>query len=164
MTILSDTDLSNFFLDRLGYQLDTCGIKIHPDKNYFKVKNGNYIPKTAKDNKIKLKKGVFYLLTTKEDIYVTEDQCAFVHGRSTLGRHGIFIHFTAGLIDPGFRGKITLEVLSYDHDYVLDLNEQIGVIVYHKLETMCTKPYQFGQHHYMYQKDVTLPYNILKKQ
>ncbi|MDD5376716.1 MAG: dCTP deaminase [Candidatus Gracilibacteria bacterium] len=54
--------------------------------------------------------GQFVLGVTIEKIKVPYDLVARCEGRSSLGRLGIIIHSTAGFIDPGFEGTITLEI------------------------------------------------------
>jgi len=52
----------------------------------------------------------FVLGTTKERVEIPPDLIAHVQGRSSLGRLAVVIHATAGVIDPGYRGQITLEL------------------------------------------------------
>src|SRR3989344_122295 len=54
--------------------------------------------------------GEFILGVTMETIKIADDLVARVEGRSSLGRLGIIIHSTAGFIDAGFEGTITLEI------------------------------------------------------
>lgn len=54
--------------------------------------------------------GEFVLGVTLERIKIADDIVARVEGRSSLGRLGIIIHSTAGFIDAGFEGTITLEI------------------------------------------------------
>jgi dCTP deaminase len=54
--------------------------------------------------------GEFVLGVTKEKIAVPDDLVVRVEGRSSLGRLGIIVHSTAGFVDPGFSGTITLEI------------------------------------------------------
>jgi dCTP deaminase len=54
--------------------------------------------------------GEFVLGTTLEHVEIPDDLVARLEGRSSIGRLGIVIHSTAGFIDPGFRGRITLEI------------------------------------------------------
>lgn len=54
--------------------------------------------------------GEFVLGTTIEHVQVPDDLVARLEGRSSIGRLGIVIHSTAGYIDPGFQGAITLEI------------------------------------------------------
>ncbi len=54
--------------------------------------------------------GEFVLGVTMEKIKIADDLVARVEGRSSLGRLGIIIHSTAGFVDAGFEGTITLEI------------------------------------------------------
>ena len=54
--------------------------------------------------------GEFVLGVTMETLTVPDDLVVRVEGRSSLGRLGIIIHSTAGFVDPGFSGTITLEI------------------------------------------------------
>ncbi len=54
--------------------------------------------------------GEFILGVTMEKISVPDDLVVRVEGRSSLGRLGIIVHSTAGFVDPGFVGTITLEI------------------------------------------------------
>jgi dCTP deaminase len=57
-----------------------------------------------------LKPGDFVLASTVERIMLPEDLAARVEGKSSLGRLGLAVHVTAGFIDPGFTGQVTLEI------------------------------------------------------
>jgi dCTP deaminase len=57
-----------------------------------------------------LKAGTFVLGSTAETLKIGPEYLAQVEGKSSLGRLGLIIHSTAGYIDPGFHGQITLEM------------------------------------------------------
>jgi len=57
-----------------------------------------------------LNPGSFVLGTTMERVVLGDKIVAKVEGKSSLGRIGLAIHITAGFIDPGFDGQITLEL------------------------------------------------------
>jgi len=59
--------------------------------------------------------GEFVLGTTLERLNVPDDLVGQLDGRSSLGRLGIIIHSTAGFIDPGFIGNVTLEISNLGH-------------------------------------------------
>lgn len=61
---------------------------------------------------ILLKPGEFILASTVERIRVPPEAAARVEGKSSLGRIGLAVHITAGFIDPGFQGNVTLEVVN----------------------------------------------------
>lgn len=54
-----------------------------------------------------------YLGHTIDRISLPNDISARVYGRSSVGRRGVLVHFTAGLIDPGFDGEVTLELYNF---------------------------------------------------
>lgn len=62
------------------------------------------------DSRYIIKPGDFLLGTTLEHVKIPNDLVGRLEGRSSLGRLGIVIHSTAGFIDPGFEGTITLEI------------------------------------------------------
>jgi dCTP deaminase len=53
--------------------------------------------------------GEFVLGVTDEIVNIPDDMVARVEGKSSLGRLGLLVHVTAGFVDPGFNGAITLE-------------------------------------------------------
>lgn len=62
------------------------------------------------DQPFTLHPGEFVLGSTLEWVKVPTDLVARLEGKSSLGRLGLVIHATAGYIDPGFEGNITLEM------------------------------------------------------
>ena len=57
-----------------------------------------------------LQPGTFVLGSTREYIAVPDDIVAHLEGKSSLGRVGLLIHSTAGYVDPGWQGHLTLEL------------------------------------------------------
>lgn len=62
----------------------------------------------------------FILATTVEEVLLPGSVSARVEGKSSLGRLGLAVHVTAGFIDPGFHGNITLEIANLG-DWVVKL-------------------------------------------
>jgi dCTP deaminase len=54
--------------------------------------------------------GEFVLGRTLEHVELPDDIVARIEGKSSLGRLGLIVHATAGFVDPGFRGSLTLEI------------------------------------------------------
>jgi dCTP deaminase len=54
--------------------------------------------------------GEFVLASTYEQVTLPDDVAARLEGKSSLGRLGLLTHSTAGFIDPGFSGHVTLEL------------------------------------------------------
>lgn len=67
---------------------------------------------------------------------------ARLEGKSTLARQGLIVHVTAGFIDPGFQGKITLELKNISqHNLVLHQGMRIGQLVFEPLDHPAQHPY-----------------------
>ena len=62
------------------------------------------------DQPFMLHPGEFVLASTMEDIELPGDLVARLEGKSSLGRIGLLIHSTAGYVDPGWKGHLTLEL------------------------------------------------------
>ena len=62
------------------------------------------------DDPFILHPGEFVLASTLEEVALPDDIAARVEGKSSLGRLGLLTHATAGFVDPGFTGHVTLEL------------------------------------------------------
>ena len=65
---------------------------------------------TEPDEPFVLHPGEFVLASTLEVVSLASDLAARVEGKSSLGRLGLLTHATAGFVDPGFSGHVTLEL------------------------------------------------------
>ncbi len=82
-----------------------------------------------------VREGSFALATTQEEIRIPKNTVGLLHGRSSVGRLGLFIE-NAGLIDPGFSGQVTLELTNVvDYDIELVAGMRIGQITFHEMKT-----------------------------
>ena len=83
----------------------------------------------------------FVLASTVEYFRLPDNLTAFVEGRSSLGRLGLFIQ-NAGWVDPGFEGEITLELFNAsDHAIELRAGRRVGQLVFAKMDSNAEKPY-----------------------
>lgn len=62
------------------------------------------------DEEFVLHPGEFVLGQTREWVEVPNDLLGTVQGRSSIGRLAVIVHATAGIVDPGYKGRITLEL------------------------------------------------------
>ncbi|MDR2623854.1 MAG: dCTP deaminase [Methanobrevibacter sp.] len=84
----------------------------------------------------------FALATTYETVKIPDDLVARVEGRSSMGRLGVTMHVTAGYIDPGFEGRITLEISNIGKMPVaLYPGQRVCQIVFETMTTPSEKPY-----------------------
>lgn len=86
--------------------------------------------------------GEFALGSTYERVKVPADLVARVEGRSSIGRLAVVVHATAGFIDPGFEGQITLELSNLGGCAVkLYPGMRISQIVFHTMSSAAARPY-----------------------
>ena len=99
-------------------------VKIEPDKPFI------------------LHPGEFVLGGTVECISLPDDIVARVDGRSSLGRLGLLIHSTAGFVDPGWQGCLTLELSNVSNlPITLYYGMRIGQISFYRMTTPAENPY-----------------------
>ncbi|MDE7253998.1 MAG: dCTP deaminase [Acetatifactor sp.] len=97
--------------------------------------------KEIKAERYLLLPGQFVLATTMEYIKLSNDLTAFVEGRSSLGRMGLFIQ-NAGWVDPGFAGEITLELYNANRCAIeLQAGRRIGQLVFARMDQAASNPY-----------------------
>ena len=86
--------------------------------------------------------GEFVLASTYEVITLPDDIAGRLEGKSSLGRLGLLTHSTAGFIDPGFSGHITLELSNVANLPVkLFAGMKIGQLCLIKLSSPAEHPY-----------------------
>lgn len=93
--------------------------------------------------------GQFILGSTIEYFKLPDNITAFVEGRSSYGRLGLFIQ-NAGWVDPGFEGNITLELFNASNRAIrLTPNKRLGQLVFAEMDSVAENPYNGkyqGQH------------------
>jgi dCTP deaminase len=86
--------------------------------------------------------GEFVLGSTEERITVGVDLVARIEGKSSLGRLGLLIHSTAGFIDPGFDGHVTLELANVANlPITLYPGMRVGQVSFLQMTTPADHPY-----------------------
>jgi dCTP deaminase len=97
------------------------------------------------DRTFVLHPGEFVLGSTLERIALPDDLVGRVEGKSSLGRLGLLIHSTAGFVDPGFNGHITLELSNVANlPITLYPGMKIGQISFLRMTTPADVPYGQG--------------------
>ena len=90
--------------------------------------------------------GEFALGSTYERVKIPNDLVARVEGRSSIGRLAVVVHATAGFVDPGFEGQITLELSNLGRCAVkLYPGMRISQIVFHTMTSAARRPYGPGR-------------------
>lgn len=89
--------------------------------------------------------GAFELFSTVESVSLPDDIVGRVEGRSTWARRGLMVHVTAGFVDPGFHGNITLEVYNFSgKPVVVEAGDRICQLVFEELDCSVERPYGSG--------------------
>lgn len=103
------------------------------------------------DDGFVLHPGEFVLGSTLETVSLPDDLAARVEGKSSLGRLGLMTHATAGFVDPGFSGHVTLELSNVATlPIILWPGMKVGQLCFFRLTSAAEKPYgseKYGSHY-----------------
>jgi dCTP deaminase len=96
--------------------------------------------------------GEFVLGSTYEVVSLPDDVAARLEGKSSLGRLGLLTHSTAGFIDPGFSGHVTLELANVANLPIkLWPGMKIGQLCFFRLSSAAEHPYGSAKYGSRYQ-------------
>ena len=111
-----------------------------------------HLVESQDDQPFILHPGEFVLGSTFEQVTLPDDVAARLEGKSSLGRLGLLTHSTAGFIDPGFSGHVTLE-LSNVATLPIKLwpGMKIGQLCFFRLSSPAEKPYGSSEYSSRYQ-------------
>jgi len=94
------------------------------------------------DKQITVQPNDFLLASTLESVELPSSIVAKLEGKSSIGRRGIFVHVTAGYIDPGWKGRLTLEIYNASSEpYKLTSGEKICQIRFMRLSSPVERIY-----------------------
>jgi dCTP deaminase len=131
-------------------------IDLHLDRSFRVFRNNRYpfidvrvaqpdlteMLSVADDEPFVLHPGEFVLGQTLEWVELPDDLVARLEGKSSLGRLGLLIHSTAGYVDPGWKGKLTLELSNVANlPIALYFGMKIGQISFLTLSSAVERPY-----------------------
>ncbi|MEX0683734.1 MAG: dCTP deaminase [Dehalococcoidia bacterium] len=86
--------------------------------------------------------GVFFLGSTLETIAIPNDIVGRIDGKSSLGRLGLLVHATAGYVDPGWTGRLTLELSNQSQmPIALYYGMRVAQISFLRMSTPVDRPY-----------------------
>ena len=107
---------------------------------------------TEVDHPFVLHPGEFVLGSTLEAVRIGPSLVARLEGKSSLGRLGLLIHSTAGFVDPGFEGHLTLELSNVATlPIAIYPGMKIGQLSFYQLTTPAEAPYGSEAAHSKYQ-------------
>ncbi len=155
--ILAEIDAERVQLDPLDLDMiQPSSIDVRLDR-FFRVFDNHKYPhidpaadqtdltravEVASDETFVLHPGEFVLGSTYELVTLPDDVAARLEGKSSLGRLGLLTHSTAGFIDPGFSGHVTLELANVATlPIVLYPGMKIGQLCFFRLTSPADNPY-----------------------
>jgi dCTP deaminase len=136
--------------------LQPSSVDLHLDRRFRVFRNNRYPyidPRTQQpdltemvsvedDEPFILHPGEFVLGQTHEWVELPDDLVARLEGKSSLGRLGLLIHSTAGYVDPGWKGNLTLELSNVANlPIALYHAMRIGQISFFKMSSPVERPY-----------------------
>ncbi len=163
MSVLSDRDIRAAMQAgrvRLDPYDPTClqpsSVDLHLDREFRVFRNNRYpyidvrqpqpdlteIVAIEDEEPFILHPGEFVLGQTLEWVELPDDLVARLEGKSSLGRLGLLIHSTAGYVDPGWKGNLTLELSNVANlPIALYCGMKIGQISFFKMSSPVERPY-----------------------
>jgi dCTP deaminase len=136
--------------------LQPSSVDLHLDRRFRVFRNNRYpyidvrapqpdlteMLQVADDEAFVLHPGEFVLGQTLEWVELPNDLVARLEGRSSLGRLGLLIHSTAGYVDPGWKGNLTLELSNVANlPIALYFGMSIGQISFFRMTSPAERPY-----------------------
>src|ERR671922_1505897 len=177
MSVLSDRDIREAIESgEVGIRpydprdLQPSSVDLHLDRRFRVFRNNRYpyidvrapqpdlteLLSVEDDEPFILHPGEFVLGQTLEWVELPDDLVARLEGKSSLGRLGLLIHSTAGYVDPGWRGKLTLELSNVSKlPITIYPGMKIGQISFFRLTTSADMPYGRAGNKYQGQRGPT---------
>jgi dCTP deaminase len=156
-SIREELDAGRIVIDPLG---DDCvqpsSVDLHVDRFFRVFRNHSQrvidVKETQEDltelveipagDALILHPGEFVLGSTLERVALPDDLVGRLEGKSSLGRLGLLIHSTAGFVDPGFAGFLTLELSNVANlPITVYPDMKIGQISFLRMTTSAERPY-----------------------
>jgi dCTP deaminase len=163
MSVLSDRDIrASLDAGEIAIRpydpadLQPSSVDLHLDRSFRVFRNNRYpyidvrapqpdlteLLTIADDEPFVLHPGEFVLGQTLEWVELPNDLVARLEGKSSLGRLGLLIHSTAGYVDPGWKGNLTLELSNVANlPIALYFGMKIGQISFFKMSSPVERPY-----------------------
>jgi len=137
-------------------EIQPASVDIRLDRSFRVFRNSRYafidvrkpmddlteLVEVADDDPFILHPGEFVLGSTLECLTLPDDIVARVEGKSSLGRLGLLVHATAGYVDPGWHGHLTLELSNVANlPITLYYGMKIGQLSFERMSTPVERPY-----------------------
>ena len=169
-TIREQIDSGRIVIDPFDAScLQPSSVDLHVDAEFRVFRNNRYpfidvkrdqnlteLVEVGSDEPFILHPGEFVLGSTLERVAIPDDLVARLEGKSSLGRLGLLIHSTAGYVDPGWDGFLTLELSNVANlPITLYPGMKIGQVSFFQLTTAAETPYGSAGNKYQGQRGPT---------
>lgn len=157
VSIREQLDLGRIIIDPLGEDcIQPSSVDLHVDQYFRLFRNHSQrvidvkesqedlteLVDVGPDGHLVLHPGEFMLGSTIERVALPDDLVARLEGKSSLGRLGLLIHSTAGFVDAGWDGHLTLELSNVANlPITLYPGMKIGQISFFQMTTAAERPY-----------------------
>jgi dCTP deaminase len=163
VTVLSDRSIRNELasgrividpLDKGAIQPASVDLRLNSSFRVFRVSSRPYVDvqqpvddlteliEIEPEQPFVIQPGTFFLGSTLETITLPDDIVARVDGKSSLGRLGLLVHATAGYVDPGWTGRLTLELSNVSQmPIALYFGMRVAQISFLSMSTPVDRPY-----------------------
>jgi dCTP deaminase len=157
VTIREQLEAGRIIIDPLGEDcIQPSSVDLHVDRYFRLFRNHSQRVIDVKEDQSELTElveisdedalilhpGEFVLGSTRERVALPDDLVARLEGKSSLGRLGLLIHSTAGFVDAGFDGHLTLELSNVANlPITLYPGMRIGQISFLEMTTPAAHPY-----------------------
>lgn len=163
MSVLSDRDIrASLQAGRVRIDpydpscLQPSSVDLHLDREFRVFRNNRYpyidvrepqpdlteVVSIEDEEPFILHPGEFVLGQTLEWVELPDDLVSRLEGKSSLGRLGLLIHSTAGYVDPGWKGNLTLELSNVANlPIALYFGMKIGQISFFRMSSAVERPY-----------------------
>lgn len=116
--------------DETRIQPNSIDLTLDDEIMIYDMRSNEFESYLLSEDDCEIMQGDFILASTAEKITLGNGVCAQVDGKSSYGRKGLQIHQTAGFIDAGFSGNITLEMVTVGQSIRLDVGMPICQLVF----------------------------------
>ncbi len=169
-TIREEIDSGRIVIDPFDpASVQPSSVDLHVDTEFRVFRNNRYpfidvkqqqdlteLVDVKPDEPFILHPGEFVLGSTSERVGLPDDLVARLEGKSSLGRLGLLIHSTAGYVDPGWDGYLTLELSNVANlPITIYPGMKIGQISFFRLTTAADAPYGRAGNKYQGQRGPT---------
>lgn len=142
--------------------LQPASVDLQLGKSFYRRVEGKFQEQSQLETLVQ--PGEFLLASTFQKIELPPNIVGRIEGKSSWARLGLMVHMTAGFVDPGFKGTITLEMLNVSYDPIqLWFGDRICQMSFHLMHGLPSAPYGHPKWNSHYQNQNGATTSFLKR-